>query len=255
MNVTIAVHTDIGIKKETNQDSLFVKTAKTAYGTVAMLAVCDGMGGLSKGELASATLVRSLDRWFMHALPALLYQNGSAEQLQESFGRCIEETNAAIADYGRVHHMELGTTLAALLLIGSRYYIANVGDSRVYLLTDKAWQITKDQTFVQREMDAGRMTAHEAKEDARRNMLLQCIGASQTVLPDFYSGETPAGAQFLLCSDGFRHQISEEEIYAVLHADGACVRSEMEEKLVHLTEVNKQRQEVDNISSILVQCD
>lgn len=252
MNLKIAVHSDAGIKKKTNQDSVFVKVANTVFGTAALLAVCDGMGGLAKGELASATLVRSLNHWFMHDFPALLYQNGNTEQLEYSFRTFVCGANEEIAAYGRANHVELGTTMVALLIAGDRYYIVNVGDSRAYLLAEDIWQITKDQTFVQREIDAGRMTEREAMTDSRRNMLLQCIGASPSVVPDFYSGIIRAGTEFLLCSDGFRHMISEEEIYAVLHAQGECDERDMEEKLAYLTELNKQRQETDNISSILV---
>lgn len=252
MNLKIAVYSDAGIKKKTNQDSVFVKVASTAFGTAALAAVCDGMGGLAKGELASATLVRKLNHWFMHDFPALLYQNGNTGQLEESFIKFVCAANEEIVSYGRANHVELGTTMVALLIVSGRYYVVNVGDSRAYLLAEGMRQITKDQTFVQREIDAGRMTAQEAMADSRRNMLLQCVGVSPTVAPDFYSGALQAGTEFLLCSDGFRHKISEEEIYAVLHAQGECGERDMEEKLAYLTELNKQRQETDNISSILI---
>lgn len=254
MDLKIAVHSDVGIKKTTNQDSVFVKTARTDYGMVALLAVCDGMGGLAKGELASATLVRELDRWFLFDFPALLYQKNSMEHWQENFKNFITMVNKKIALYGRTNHVDMGTTLAVLLIVGNRYDIVNVGDSRVYLLKEKALQITKDQTFVQREVDAGRMTVQQARIDSRRNMLLQCVGASQTVVPDFHSGTIQKGTDFLICSDGFRHVVSEDEIYSALYLQRNCTEKDMEEKLVYLTELNKKRQETDNISSILVQC-
>lgn len=255
MNLKIAVHSDEGIKKKTNQDSILVKVAHTERGPAALFAVCDGMGGLAKGELASAALVRSLDRWFMRDFPILLYQNAGAGQLKESICACLEMENQAIASYGRANHVELGTTAVALFIVQDMYYVVNVGDSRAYLLSDRLWQITKDQTFVQRELDAGRMTAAQAMSDSRRNMLLQCIGASRMVAPDFYEGKVVSGTEFLLCSDGFRHMLSEEEIYGTLHSGPERLEREMEEQLFFLTETVKERQETDNISSILVRID
>lgn len=255
MELKIALHSDVGIQKTINQDSLFMKAASTDYGPVALLAVCDGMGGLSKGELASATLVRSLDNWFMQDFPALLYQNRGMESLKDSFWRFIDRVNRKLASYGSSHHNELGTTMASLLIIQDQYLVVNVGDSRVYLLSGRARQITKDQTYVQKEIDAGRMTERQAKEDVNRNVLLQCVGASQDIVPDFYIGTIEPGTEFLLCSDGFRHMVSDEELYCMLHMQNGCTEQDMEEKLVYLTELNKQRRETDNISSILVRCD
>lgn len=253
MNLKIAVHSDAGIKKKTNQDSVFIKTARTSRGPAALFAICDGMGGLAKGELASASLARGLDRWFMKDYAALLEKDARKERVQESICAFLDRMNGEILSYGRKHCVELGTTVVALLIRNDEYLIFNVGDSRAYLLADRLIQITKDQTFVQREVDAGRMSEQEAKSDARRSMLLQCVGASQAVAPDFYCGVLAPGTEFLLCSDGFRHEISEEEIYGALHAGGECRERDMQEKLCYLTELVKRRQETDNISSVLVQ--
>jgi len=163
-------HSDVGIKKETNQDSVLVKEASTDCGKVMISAICDGMGGLAKGEVASAALVRTFSRWFEEEFPFLIYEtNGKIHKLdynilQRSLNQLIDQVNLKIAAYGEGYHSPCGTTLAALLLINDRYYIANVGDSRVYLLDGGVRLLTKDQTFVQREMDEGRMTKEEAKK-------------------------------------------------------------------------------------------
>lgn len=255
MNFKVAVHTDIGIKKKTNQDSVLVKVAQTDYGKVCFAAVCDGMGGLAKGELASATLVRSLSHWFEGEFPELLYQGLSMERLQNSWKDLIYRVNRRISAYGRLAHIDMGTTVVMLLLVDHVYYIANVGDSRVYLLREELEQLTKDQTFIQREMDEGRMTWEEARRDSRRNVLLQCVGASEQIIPDFSTGNILPGSIFLLCSDGFRHVITEQEIYQYLSPYRLLNEETMREGMVYLTELDKYRKEVDNISAALIRCD
>ena len=255
MNFKIVAHTDIGIKKKTNQDSVLVKVAQTDYGKVCFAAVCDGMGGLAKGELASATLIRHLASWFEEEFPELLYQGISIEVLNKSWSDLVYKVNNVISTYALAAHVDMGTTMVLLLIVDHVYYIANVGDSRVYLLNNELNQITRDQTFIQREMDEGRMTWEEAKRDPRRNVLLQCVGASEVIVPDFYTGNILPGNIFLLCSDGFRHVITKEEIYENLSPYRLFNEASMQEFLVYLTDLNKYRQENDNISAALIRCD
>lgn len=255
MNFKIVAHTDVGIKKSTNQDSVLMKVAQTDYGNVVFGAICDGMGGLAKGELASATLVRMLSKWFEEEFPNLLYRGLSVELLQNSWNDLINRANQKISSYGQALHINMGTTMVVLLIVGQVYYIVNVGDSRIYSIKEELTQLTKDQTVVQREMDLGKMTYEEAQKDPRRNVLLQCIGASQVIEPDFYTGIVDPGTMFLLCSDGFRHVVAPEELYQYLTPYRVFHEEAMKESLVYLTELNKYRQEVDNISAALVRVD
>lgn len=255
MNFKIVAHTDIGIKKNTNQDSVLMKVAQTDYGNVLLASVCDGMGGLAKGELASATLVRMLSKWFEEEFPSLLYQGLSLDSLKNSWNDLIYRANSKISSYGNALHTNLGTTMVVLLIVGQVYYVVNVGDSRVYSIKEELNQITKDQTVIQREMDLGRMTYEEARRDPRRNVLLQCVGASQVIEPDYYMGVVEPGTMFMLCSDGFRHVIAKEELYQYLTPYRVLNEQAMKESLVYLTELNKYRQEVDNISAALVRAD
>ena len=255
MNFKAVAHTDIGIKRKTNQDSAILKIARTDYGKVAMAAVCDGMGGLANGELASATMVRLLSKWFENTFPGLLYQGIDIDILRKSWTDLIYEANQKLASYGNMMHANMGTTMVLLLIVDHVYYIANVGDSRAYYMRDYMQQITKDQTYVQREMDMGRMTWEEAMTDPQRNVLLQCIGASSIIEPDFYSGNIDPGGSFLLCSDGFRHVITQEEIYEYLNPLKLFNENSMQEGLNYLTELNKYRQETDNITSVLLRAD
>lgn len=146
----------------------------------------------------------------------------------------------------------MGTTIVAMLIMNDHYYLMNVGDSRAYLLADQLYQLTKDQTFVQYEIDAGRLTEEEAKYHPQRNVLLQCVGASDVVTPDFYEGPVYPDTVFMLCSDGFRHIITPEEIYQYLNPSVLMDENVMKNNAVYLTELNKQRREVDNISVALI---
>lgn len=229
-----------------------IKIADTDYGQVCLAVVCDGMGGLSKGELASATLIRQFAHWFEQEFPELLYQGISPEYLRRNWEQLLYETNYRLGSYSSQNQVLLGTTVVALLLSGNMYYIINVGDSRVYELTDKVYRLTKDQTVVQREIDLGTLAPEAAERDPRRNILLQCVGASSVIDPEFVFGEADNGSHFLLCSDGFRHVISEEEMYEKLGPASACTEFRMEENLRYIVELNKSRREEDNISSILV---
>lgn len=178
MDFLIAAHTDVGIRKKTNQDSVLIKVADTDCGKVCFAAVCDGMGGLRKGELASATLIRDFSDWFDSEFPEILYEGLDTIVLRKSWERVVSICAKELERYSSDNQVRMGTTAAVLLLAQHRYFILNIGDSRVYELTDRVWQMTKDQTFIQREMDMGRMTPEEARKDSRRNVLLQCVGAS-----------------------------------------------------------------------------
>lgn len=101
MNYLTAVHTDVGIRKSTNQDSVYAETADTDHGEVAMAVVCDGMGGLAKGEVASAVLIRDFVHWFHCQFPAMLYGGIEADTLRKSWEEVIRKANTRIAGYGR----------------------------------------------------------------------------------------------------------------------------------------------------------
>lgn len=251
--VTVA-HTDIGIKKSTNQDSVLMNIAETDLGQVCLAVLCDGMGGLAKGELASATLINEFEKWFQEQLPELLYKEKSldAASLRSSWEQLVFTTSRRIGDYGEDINVRLGTTLAAFLIFQNNYYIMNIGDSRVYSLTDRILQLTKDQTFVQREMDLGHMTFEEARRHPKRNMLLQCVGASSYIEPEFCVGKAEENAVYMLCSDGFRHVISPVELYDNLNPQVLKNLAVMKKKAEELTELNKSRHEDDNITVALI---
>ena len=172
--------------------------------------------------------------------------------IRSQWGKIITDQNQIIKAYGARQGVRLGTTVVAMLLTQDRYFILNVGDSRAYELTSGIHQITADQTFVAREIAMGTMTLEEAAHDSRRNVLLQCVGASDEVYPDMFFGDVQANAIYMLCSDGFRHEITNEEIYEKLQPGVLFDDYTMQQHTLSLIELNKQRLEQDNISVVLV---
>lgn len=247
--------TDIGIIKKTNQDSVCLKIADTeAHGQIVMCVLCDGMGGLEKGELASATVVRVFEEWFDRQLPRKIirYTWGG---LSADWERMIKEVNYRIMAYGKKNQVTLGTTVSAILIAEGEYMIAHVGDSRVYKIKDSVEQLTQDHTFVAREVKRGNMTEEQAKRDTRRNVLTQCVGASGIVNPDILHGRVEAGSVYMICSDGFRHELKAEEVYERFCTERIRNVDEMIQNSRYLIEQVKRRNEKDNISVALIKCE
>ena len=252
MNFIVSANTDIGITKSTNQDSLSVKVINTPQGRMTFAILCDGMGGLDKGEVASAAVIRAFDEWVYNSLPALCEGPLNDYVIRDQWNRIITEQNNSIKRYGARQGVRLGTTAVIMLITQTRYYIMNVGDSRAYEIADGVKQLTKDQTFVAREVELGNMTPEQALVDERRSVLLQCVGASDDVYPDMFCDVPSNNAVYMLCSDGFRHEISEAEIYEKFQPDVLFDDSTMSRHSQDLIELNKIRRERDNISVILV---
>lgn len=252
MNFIVSATTDIGLTKSTNQDSYSVKVFTSPKGKMVFAILCDGMGGLSKGEVASASVVNAFNKWAEERLPILSQNEIEDSEIRSDWVRIATEYNEKIKTYGAQCGASMGTTVTAMLLTESRYYVINVGDTRAYEISDVVMVITKDQTVVAREVELGNLTPEEAEHDARRSVLLQCIGASEEVIPDMFFGETKLNATYMLCSDGFRHEISEKEIFEYLNPSVMMDADGMKQNMDALIEINKQRQERDNISVITV---
>ncbi len=249
MNFISHIYTDIGIKKEVNQDSALIMEAKTDYDNVLFAVLCDGMGGLASGELASATVIRAFSKWFEKDFPLMLYGGFNARTLEKKWQELLFAQNVKIMEYARNCGFNMGTTVVSLLITGGAYYIMNVGDSRAYVCRESGLeQITVDQTFVNREIKRGNMTAEQAKTDPRRNVLLQCVGASQFIEPDFFMGNAMIDDVFMLCSDGFRHEVSAKEIEKAFKPSAFSSEADLEKIQRDIVELNKERLENDNIT-------
>lgn len=250
--------TDVGIKKKVNQDSLIIRKAMTEVGEVTFISVCDGMGGLSFGELASAEAVNVLNSWFDEDLPELLMEGISDQSFKDSILPRIEEADEKISQYGREHNADCGTTMTAILLYNNQYATVNVGDSRIYKLTAKGVeQLTHDQSVVQQLLDSGQITVEESETHPQRSVLLQCVGIGERAVPDFTFGSYEEGDVFFACSDGFRHKLTAEEMYQALYVnqktdveDDNERKKDLIERLDYLIKVVKERGELDNITVV-----
>ena len=223
-----------------------VMEADTDFGHVLLCVICDGMGGLSKGELASATVIRAFAAWFREELPGILCEASLKDSLFSSWENLLIRMNDLVYRYGEAYGLRLGTTVCASLFVGSQYYIVNVGDSRAYRLTDEMIPLTRDQSFVQMEIDAGRMTKEQALTSSMRSVLLYCIGANEAVQPDFYTGVFGSGELFLLCSDGFYDYLDETDEGILMTENPAQTR------LIAVTNHIKEKDASDNLTAVLL---
>lgn len=254
MDFLLAAATDVGISKTTNQDSFSARIVDLPNGSKAAFAVlCDGMGGLEKGELASASVVNAFNQWAITKLPWLVENGGISDSIiAKEWTDIAVEFNEKLKKYGKSCAVRLGTTLTALLVTAERRYIINVGDSRAYEIYDRVSVLTNDQTVVAKEVELGHLTPQQAKTDPRRSVLLQCIGASDYVYPDMFFGATAPNSVYMLCSDGFRHEITEDEIYMYFNPSVMTSTEQMKANSNALIAVNKQRGEKDNISVVTI---
>lgn len=253
MHYIATADTDVGISKTTNQDSVLIKHASTDIGEVLMAIVCDGMGGLAKGELASATVIRAFSKWFDEELPYEL-ENVDMQVIGGKWSLMLKSLNVQILEYGQQLGSNLGTTFSGILFVDDKYVIIHVGDTRIYHIGSTLHQLTTDQTFVAREISRGTMTAEQAKTDKRRNLLLQCVGASKNVDPQILCGTAEKGA-YMICSDGFRHEVTPGEIYESLNPINFMNENAMHNNAKYLIELVKSRQEKDNISVVLIKAE
>lgn len=251
MSFIIAASTDKGVVKKVNQDSFSVKRANTSFGEATFAIMCDGMGGLASGEIASGSVVSMFSNWFntFFSFPNDFDDN----EIKTQWNAIAVSANETIKKYGNNSDCKLGTTLTAMLFLNNMYYCINVGDSRGYLLRDNELiQLTVDQSYIQREISQGRLTVEEAKTHPYRNVLLQCIGCDNNLVTDFYSGSYETNDLFLLCSDGFRHEIDGNEISDMLSGDYNA--DELTENIKSLIQLNISRGEKDNITCVVVKC-
>lgn len=249
---------DKGIRKSVNQDSVIVKEGTINKTPVLMAAVCDGMGGLQKGEIASGMLVDMLNNWFDTELCKLIsYTKAKSMDLTKtmkySLVSLIRKANEKICDYTAENELKgCGTTAVVLILYKNRYYGLNVGDSRIYLFRNHLYQVTTDQTVVQQLMDIGQINEKQAETHPDRSRLLQCVGMHKKVVPEYMRGECFMGDLFLLCSDGLRHKIGKKELENVFRTEYPRTTEQLSDVSQYLINENKKRQETDNLSCVLI---
>ena len=182
--------------------------------------VADGMGGAAAGEIASAmateVVIRQLRaEWLTHPRP-------SAETFATALKHAAAAANREINSYAATHpeYRGMGTTATIAGLLDDRLFLAQVGDSRAYLVREGvANQITKDQSLMQKLVEAGELTEEEAEHSERRNIILQALGPESTIKVDMTHQQIRRGDVLVLCSDGLSGQVSRDDISRVVREE------------------------------------
>jgi len=179
-----------GKVRKSNQDS--------GYAGVQLFLVADGMGGHAGGDIASAITAQHL--------ATIDERHATTKLASEAMVKALQQANDKLTAIVHDHHYlsGMGTTCSALMFVGDKVAVAHIGDSRIYLLRDgKVRQVTKDHTFVQKLVDAGRITAEEALFHPRRNVLMRALGDIENEPEiDTELTATKPGDRWLICSDG-----------------------------------------------------
>jgi PPM family protein phosphatase len=234
VRVCVFGKTDLGRTREHNEDTFLVADLSTGNASLqpevrrhdvgprgSLFMVADGMGGAAAGELASAM---AADLIYRHMATAWASDPASSpDQFAFRMREAVELANSRIYSYARAHPevRGMGTTVTAAGIFGGDLYLTQIGDSRAYLVRGSdAVQLTKDQSLMQRLVDAGELTQDEAEQSERRNIILQALGPDPRVKVDLTHQPVRRGDTLILCSDGLSGVVRREE-FAQLAQDYA----------------------------------
>lgn len=217
-----------------NQDSLVLLQALTARGRVLMAAVCDGMSGLVQGETASGYVTERLQEWFYETLLYAVRKRKPYWVIRRSLDRLTFHMQQQLQQYARREEIELGTTMTVLVVWEKTYLVWHLGDSRLYRLRGRHMErVTRDHI-------------------RQREQLTKCVGSFGYYVPDHHMGVLKRGEGMLLCSDGFRHCITVEELQDVLAPRQIREEMQIERRLSEIGEACMKRGERDNLSAVYV---
>ncbi len=202
MEVICAGISDIGRKRETNQDSIYVSNSTRFY------VVADGMGGHSGGDLASTMAVKHMSEFMKTAKN---YEGTPGKSLKEA----ILFANKSIKDFADADASlnGMGTTVVSILFGKDNVAIGNVGDSRAYIINNQQiYQLTRDHSMVQEKINMGIYTRTQGADDPHKNVLSRTVGYDADIEVDIFSYKPKKGDFFMLCSDGLHGKVSDEDI-------------------------------------------
>lgn len=204
---TVTGYTDQGLVRQANEDCFGCNTVEE----LCFAYVCDGMGGVEGGCIASNIAGQVLEKNLSQCYRKNLTEKSIYMVMESAFANA----NANIYDYAQANPYlhGMGTTTCISVVFQNTCYIGNVGDSRVYLLRDHILQqLTVDHTIVQMMVDAGEITPEQAAIHPERHKITRAVGADTVVKPDFFQVDVLPGDTFLLCSDGFHNMVPEHNI-------------------------------------------
>ena len=240
--LTVAQRTDVGLKREHNEDSVAYIIPKDEHilaSKGALFIVADGMGGHAAGEVASEIAVNTV---------CTLYYQDPDSNVGTCLERSIKYANAAIYQRAteNASHSGMGTTCVVAVLRGKVVYIANVGDSRAYIVhRGKVRQISHDHSWVAEQVRLGNLTRQEARVHAMRNIITRSLGPYPEVEVDTFAEPMEEGDALILCSDGLCGMISDRDILHIVEKFGP------QECVYRLVERANALGGIDNITAIV----
>ena len=257
IKVEIGQSTHKGKVRTHNEDSLMSLVLSSGEGGlketfIGIYAVADGLGGYEGGEIASSLTLRMLAENIVSSpfLPRLKSETNtlSQESALQVLTEGVKAANNEVYAQGQAKDNGMGTTLAAVMIIDTTAYIANVGDSRVYLLGRGQFrQITSDHSLVASLVTAGEITPEEIYTHPRRNIITRYVGMQQDIEVDLFTEELKSGVSVILCSDGLWEMVRDNIIRDVMlntdNVQTACRQ---------LVEIANRNGGADNISVIAI---
>ncbi len=240
-NIEAFGQTDVGLMRTINQDSIFLSTEPIGK-LPNLFIVADGMGGHKAGDVASKAAIEKFVKYACstHMIDPTNILNAGIQNINEEIFEMAESNK----DY---HGM--GTTFVACVILGRKAYIANVGDSRLYVINRKIEQITKDHSLVEDMVRMGVLAPDAARNHLKKNVITKAIGVqgSGSSAPDIFEVEIIPGDTLLLCSDGLTNMVTDEEIGDIVK-DNESLELAVS-KLISQANENGGK---DNISAVLV---
>ena len=214
-----------------NQDSITIQQVMTSRGRVLMAIVCDGIGGLWKGEVASGYVIERMVACFYRQIVDLIGKGRRASFMEKSIMRCLYSINEEFCRYRKGKEEQLGTTMSLLLIWGHRYLICHIGDSRIYRCRKK------------------RMELLTTDHSGGGHRLLKCMGSFPFQKPDIRRGRVRKKQGFLLCTDGFYNK----QCWGEMFEPASIVEEEqIERRLQENAAYVKQQGEKDNLAAIYI---
>ncbi len=238
LKIEIAALTDVGCVRTNNEDGFGYDLATRVF------VVCDGMGGMAAGEVASATAVKELVENFSQ-------DAGSGATTEDRLFRAILSANQQVYRLAQSNEelRGMGTTLVAACIDGRRLLIGNVGDSRAYFLRGGVCaQITNDHSFLAEQVRKGAMNPEEAKASPLQSVITRAVGTTETVEPDIFTGDLEAGDIVLLTTDGLTRYADAKTIAMLIFSS-----TSLTEACQALIGRAKSLGAVDNVTCLLLQ--
>ena len=207
--------TDIGLVRETNQDAFSFGSFDDGN---CWAVVCDGMGGVSGGQVASEICVEKVSEAIKRS-----YRKGiTLSSAKNLLTTAINAANSAVFKEAQenIELKGMGTTVVAVLVLGSIAVVAHVGDSRAYLINDEINQITKDHSYVQLLIDTGKITEEEAKVHPDRNVITRAVGIEHVVDVEIDIVDINDNDKLLICTDGLNGYVPDADILKIIKEYG-----------------------------------